>query len=91
MRRHYPVILHTDDGVSCGVTVPDLPGCFTSGETLEEALANVQGAVEAYLFDANTAPEPSAPEAVLSMAEAEDGVLVFVEVDYSFLNRNRRE
>lgn len=50
MLRHYPVILHTEDGVSCGVTVPDFPGCFTSGETLEEALSNVQGAVEAYLL-----------------------------------------
>lgn len=87
MRRHYPVILHTDDGVCCGVTVPDLPGCFTSGETLKEALSNVQGAVEAYLFNADTAPEPSAPEAVLSMAEAEDGVLAFVELDLAFLDR----
>ena len=86
MRRHYPVILHTDDGVGCGVTVPDMPGCFTSGETLKEALSNVQEAVEAYLFNADTPPEPSAPDAVLSMAEAEGGVLAFVEFDFLFLS-----
>ena len=87
MRKHYPVILHTDDGVGYGVTVPDLPGCFTSGETLEEALSNVQEAVEAFLFDADTAPEPSAPGATLAMAEAEGGVLAYVELDFSFLDR----
>lgn len=87
MRKHYPMILHTDDGVGYGVTVPDLPGCFTSGDTLEEALSNVQEAVEAFLFDMDKAPEPSAPGVVLSMAEAEGGVLAFVELDLSFLDR----
>jgi len=28
-----------------GVTVPDLPGCFSGGATVEEALANAQEAV----------------------------------------------
>lgn len=87
MHKHYPVILHTDDGVRYGVTVPDMPGCYTSGETLEEALSNVQEAVEAYLFDADKAPEPSTPVSVLAMAEAEGGVLAYVELDVSFLDR----
>jgi len=29
----FPVVLHTDDGVRFGVTVPDLPGCFSGGDT----------------------------------------------------------
>ena len=87
MHKHFPVILHTDDGVNYGVTVPDMPGCFTSGETLEEALSNVQEAVEAYLFDADKTPEPSAPARVLTLAEAEGGVLAYVELDLSFLDR----
>ena len=32
------------------VTVPALPGCVTQGETVEEALANVKEAIEAYLL-----------------------------------------
>lgn len=88
MKRPYPAILHTDDGTSYGVTIPDLPGCFTSGDTLDQALAAVQEAVEAYLFDADAAPQASPATDVLGMAEAEGGLLAIVEVDLSFLDRN---
>ncbi|EHJ48829.1 Uncharacterized protein family UPF0150 [Solidesulfovibrio carbinoliphilus subsp. oakridgensis] len=86
MKRRYPAILHTDDGIGYGVTIPDLPGCFTTGETLDEALASVQEAVEACLFDADEAPQASPATKVLGTAEAEGGVLAFVEVDLSFLD-----
>jgi len=45
----FPVVLHTDDGVRYGVTVPDLPGCFSAGDTLDEALANVHEAIDLHL------------------------------------------
>lgn len=41
------VVLHTDDGQRYGVTVPDLPGCFSGGDTLDTALESVRGLVEA--------------------------------------------
>jgi len=87
MKRRYPAILHTDDGTGYGVTVPDVPGCFTTGETLDEALASVQEAVEASLFDADEAPLARLATEVLGTAEAEGGVLAFVEVNLSFLDR----
>jgi hypothetical protein len=31
------------------VVVPDLPGCFSAGDTLEEALANVEEAIAAWM------------------------------------------
>lgn len=31
------------------VTCPALPGCISEGDTLEEALANIKDAIEAYL------------------------------------------
>ncbi len=31
------------------VTVPALPGCISEGETLEDALENIQDAVEGYI------------------------------------------
>jgi predicted RNase H-like HicB family nuclease len=34
----YPVVIHKDLDSDYGVTVPDLPGCFSAGTTLDEAL-----------------------------------------------------
>jgi predicted RNase H-like HicB family nuclease len=45
----FPVILHTDDGVRYGVTVPDLPGCFSAGDTLDLALESVREAIDLHL------------------------------------------
>ena len=41
----YPVVLHVDADSEYGVTVPDVPGCFSSGETMAEALDNVREAL----------------------------------------------
>jgi len=35
---HYPIVVHKDSESDYSVTVPDLPGCFSAGETLDEAL-----------------------------------------------------
>jgi predicted RNase H-like HicB family nuclease len=45
----YPLALHTDDGVKYGVTVPDIPGCFSAGDTLDEAIENAVEAIEGHL------------------------------------------
>lgn len=45
-----------------GVAVPDLPGCFSAGDTLDEAIANAREAVEFWLEtvidDGLPVPEP---------------------------------
>jgi predicted RNase H-like HicB family nuclease len=46
----YPIILHTDDEKQFGVTVPDLPGCFSQGDSVESAIENAR---EAILFHAD--------------------------------------
>ena len=43
------VVLHTDDGERYGVTVPDLPGCFSGGDTFELALQNVEEAIDMHV------------------------------------------
>ncbi len=45
----FTVVLHSDDGVRYGVTVPDLPGCFSSGESLDDALSSVVDAIDAHV------------------------------------------
>ncbi|MGH8629010.1 MAG: type II toxin-antitoxin system HicB family antitoxin [Gammaproteobacteria bacterium] len=44
----YTVVFNrTDEGIS--VSVPGLPGCWSEGETEEEALENIRDAISEYL------------------------------------------
>ncbi|MBV9238769.1 MAG: type II toxin-antitoxin system HicB family antitoxin [Xanthobacteraceae bacterium] len=53
------------DGGGYLATVPDLPGCMSDGETPEEALKNVQEAIESWVEAAKEwnedIPKPSPP------------------------------
>jgi len=42
----YPIVIEPgDDSHAYGVIVPDLPGCFSAGDTLDEAIANASEAI----------------------------------------------
>lgn len=65
----YKIILEPepeDDGYV--VHCPALPGCYSQGDTREEAIANIQEAIEAYLeslrMDRMSPPAPVEPEIV---------------------------
>jgi predicted RNase H-like HicB family nuclease len=45
----YPIVIHKDKRSDYGVTVPDLPGCYSAGSTLDEALAMAREAIELHL------------------------------------------
>lgn len=45
----FALALHTDDGIRYGVTAPDLPGCFSAGETLDEAIERAYEAIDAHV------------------------------------------
>lgn len=47
--REFGVILKPAEEGGFTVSVPDLPGCHTQGETAEEALEMVKDAIEGYL------------------------------------------
>lgn len=47
--REYEVVLSPEPEGGFSVSVPDLPGCHTQGETRDEALAMVKEAIEGYL------------------------------------------
>lgn len=48
VRMRYKIaLLKTDEGYS--VSVPGLPGCWSQGTTEEEALQNIQDAIQEYL------------------------------------------
>jgi predicted RNase H-like HicB family nuclease len=45
----YIALVHKDEGTSYGVSFPDVPGCISAGDTLEEALINAGEALAAHL------------------------------------------
>lgn len=57
MGRYAPVLLPEEEG-GYSVEVPALPGCYTQGETREEAIAMVKEAIELYLESCKAHNEP---------------------------------
>jgi len=46
---HIPVVLHKDKTSVYGVTVPDLPGCYSHGDTIDEAMKNASAAIHSHI------------------------------------------
>lgn len=45
----FKVVLEPSDEGGYTVFVPSLPGCISEGESVEEALSNIEEAIELYL------------------------------------------
>lgn len=80
--QHYIALIHKDADSDYGVSFPDIPGCVTAGQTLDEARTfaaealalHVAGMVE----DGEGVPEPSSLETVMADPENRDGVAILV-------------
>lgn len=60
----YPVLvrpLSEDEGSGYLAAVPDLPGCMSDGETPEEAIVNVRGAILCWFEMAEEMNRPVPP------------------------------
>jgi antitoxin HicB len=55
MNRYTVILTPEPDGSAYNVSVPALPGCFTWGATVEEALAMAKDAIAVYLADEDPA------------------------------------
>jgi predicted RNase H-like HicB family nuclease len=60
----YPIAIEAGtEQTAFGIVVPDLPGCFSAGDTLDEALLNAEQAAAAWIETAldsgNSVPTPS--------------------------------
>jgi predicted RNase H-like HicB family nuclease len=49
----YYILIHEDEQGDYWGECPDLPGCFSQGETPEELMDNMREAIELYLDDDN--------------------------------------
>lgn len=65
----YPIAIESGtDTTAFGIVVPDLPGCFSAGDTLDEAMAGAEEAAAAWVdtaLDAGQAmPAPTSLDAI---------------------------
>jgi predicted RNase H-like HicB family nuclease len=90
----YPVLIHKESSSDFGVTVPDLPGCYSAGTTMEEALENAHEAVlthvEGLLMDQEPIPTPSSVESLLPEWNEKGAVWALVAVDLSVLSKRAK-
>jgi len=81
----FPVVLHKDDGSDYGVTVPDVPGCFSAGSTAAEVLDNIQEALELHfeglVADNEPLPQPKDVDAHMANPDYAGGVWAVVDFD----------
>lgn len=84
-----PVVIHKDKGSDYGVTVPDFPGCFSAGDSVEDALAEAREAIELHLegmlADGETIPKTTPFESLQNRPEHNGGVWFCVTIDPSKL------
>ena len=87
----FAVVIHKDEGSSYGVTVPDLPGCFSGGETLDDAFTYAQeaivGHIETLFMDREPLPQVKPLTEHQANDDYRDGVCWgFVEVDLAAIS-----
>lgn len=83
---YFPIAIHKDPDSDYGVTVPDLPGCFSAGSTVDEAMLMAREAIELYLdtliSDGRAVPVPSDIEQLRNNPDFADAIWAFVAADY---------
>ena len=68
----YAVVLHHDEDSAYGVSVPDLPWCFSDGDSFDEALENVVEGIDLTQYLGKTEKiNLTLPSAVIRKIDAE--------------------
>ncbi|WP_325063031.1 type II toxin-antitoxin system HicB family antitoxin [Gluconobacter thailandicus] len=86
------MIERASDTQAFGVIVPDLPGCFSAGDTFNEAIDNAQEAMALWIEDAldncNTVPAPSDLDTLRATGQwsGSEWIWGFVDIDPALLD-----
>ena len=92
LNMRYPIAMEPGvDAQAFGVVVPDLPGCFSAGDTMEEAMVKAEEAIAAWIETAldtgQHIPKPSSVEALRKKHRKWKGwVWAVVKVDPAVLD-----
>ena len=87
----YPIAIEPGDAKHAfSVVVPDLPGCFSAGDTLDEAVDNAKEALELWLEtvidDGGSIPEPRSITEHQANPEFSGWVWALVTIDLAQLS-----
>ena len=86
----FSIVIHKDPASDYSVTVPDLPGCFSAGDSIEEAMNMANEAIECHiegmLLDGDVIPKVKPIEKHKDNPEYKNGLWGIVEVDLSKLS-----
>ncbi len=88
---YYPIAIEPgDDTHAFGVVVPDLPGCFSAGDTLDEAMENAKEAIALWIETAidtdKQIPRPSTVAALQNDPEYAGWVWAVIDVDPALID-----
>lgn len=85
VKLNYPAIINKDSNSDYGITIPDLPGCFSAGSTMDEALLMGKEAIETHIegliLDKEPIPQSSKIEDLQKMKGYSKGIWALIEID----------
>lgn len=77
---HYVALIHKDPDSAYGVSFPDLPGCYSAGDTMDEATRNATEGLGAFVrwmeSDGDPVPSPRTFDEIVAdpgLTENRDG------------------
>ena len=86
----YPIVIHKDSDSDYGVTFPDIPGCFSAGSSIEEAIRMAQEAAECHieglLLESEPIPMPSDVDVYEKDPAYQNGIWALIEIDMGKLS-----
>jgi predicted RNase H-like HicB family nuclease len=87
----YPVAVEPATETTCfGVAVPDLPGCFSAGDTLDEAMTGAEESaaawIDATLDVGDPVPPPSSLDAIRRNPDYAGWIFGLITVDAALLD-----
>ena len=92
MKHYYPAVFETAQEGGYTVTVPDIDGCFTEGETLEKAMWMAQDAIGCMLENVAETDYPKASKVNdIDTAEYADCFVTLVEFDRQVYEQRCRD
>ena len=87
----FPIAIHKEAGTVYGVTVPDVPGCHSWGDTIDDAIRNAREAIKGHVATLVELGQPvnircSTIEALMAKQEYAGAIWALADVDVSKLD-----